>query len=424
MKIEVQDVSEVKKTMTIEVPAEMVEHERDHVLRGYASQANIPGFRKGKAPLSVISGRFAKEVADDVRERVLTKAYAEAAKEKGFSPIADPTLDEVNDEEGSFSFTTTFEVLPKIELKDYKGLDVEARKLEVEDAEIDKTLEEIRQSRTQMVTEEGRKASTGDVVVCDIHGTPEEGEVFDRERMMIEVGQTDNLPAFNEQLEGVTAGDEKSFTVEYPKEYPAEELAGTSVAYEIKVHEVKRREVPELDDEFAKDLGEFDDLAALKARIREDLEHRQKHEIEGETRNKLVESLLEAHPISLPEVLVEHEIRGRLEELVRNLMQQGMDPEKAGLDWKEIREKQEEPARKSVHARLVLDEIAKAESIEVTPDEFQQRIQRDAASMGQKPEDVLSHLDKGPGRQVIVDQLLREKSLDLVQGSANIRTEE
>ena len=137
-----------------------------------------------------------------------------------------------------------------------------------------------------------------------------------------------------------------------------------------------------------------------------------------------VDNVLEAHPVVLPDVLVEHEVRGRLEELVRNLMQQGMDPEKAQLDWKEIRENQEEPARKSVHARLLLDAIAKAESIEANPDEFQQRIERDAASMGQKPEEVLAHLDKGPGRQVIIDQILREKSLDLVQGSANIRTEE
>jgi trigger factor len=425
MKIELSDVSAVKKIMTVEVPPEMVEKERDEIMRGYAAKATIPGFRKGKAPLSVIRTRFAKELREDVRERVLTRAYAEAAKEKGLRPIADPILDEVKDDEGQpFTFKTTFEVMPEFELKKYKGIEARERRVSVGDDDVQKTLEELQQSRTQLVVEEGRMAFTGDVLVADTEGTPEDGEPFKRERMLIELGASDNLPAFNEQLEGLGAGDEKSFSVDYPDEYGAKELAGKTVAYKVTVHEVKRREVPEIDDEFAKDLGEFDDLDALKARVREDLEARQRNEIEGEVRNSLLQKLLTDHPVVLPEALVEHEIRQRLEELARNLVMQGVELEKAGLDWKEIREKQVDPARKSVHARLLLDAVARAENLEVSEAELNERIENDARQMGQKPAELRQRMEQSGGPKPLMSQLLREKSLDLIKTSANISTEE
>jgi len=425
MKIELNDVSAVKKIMTVEVPPDVVDEERNSIIKGYRAKARIPGFRQGKAPTSVIRTRFAKELREDVRERVLTRAYSEAAKEKGLRPIADPVLDEVHDEDGKpFTFKTTFEVLPEIELKNYKEIEVRERKASVGDADVEKALEELQQSRTQLVAEEGRKAVTGDVLVADMEGTPEEGESFKRERMMIELGATDNLPAFNEQLEGLSGGDEKSFSVDYPAEYAAKELAGKTVAYELKVHEVKRREVPEIDDEFAKDMGEFDDLAALRARIHEDLEARQRHEIDGEVRQSLLQKLLIEHPVALPEVLVEQEIRQRLEELARNLVMQGVELEKADLDWKEIRAKQEEPARKAVHARLVLDAVARAENLRVSDEELNERIEHDARQMGQKPAELRQRLEQSGGPEILISQLVREKSLDLIKTFANISTEE
>ena len=425
MKIELNDISTVKKSMTIEVPPEVVDTERDRIVHGYAAKAKIPGFRPGKAPMAVIRARFAKELKEDLRERVLSRAYAEAAKEKGLRPITDPILDEIHDEEGQpFKFKTTFEILPEIELKNYKEIEVRERKLAVDAADVRKMLEELQKSRTQLVTEEGRLATTGDVLVADIEGTPDEGEPFKRENMMIELGATDNLPAFNDQLEGLGAGDSKSFCVDYPKDYGAQELAGKTVAYKLAIHEVKRSEVPEIDDEFAKDLGDFDDLKALEARVREDLEARQRHEIDGEVRQALMLKVLTEHPIVLPEALVEQEIRSRLEELARNLVRQGLDLEKADLNWKEIREKQDEPARKSVHARLLLDAVARAEDLKITDEELNQRIEQDARQMGQTPQELRKGLEQAGGPELLISQLLREKSLDLIKTSANISIEE
>jgi trigger factor len=425
MKIDLTEVSPVKRRMEIEVDAGEVARETDTVLRDYARKAKVPGFRPGKVPLSVIRARFAREVEEDVRERVVQRFYQEAAREKDLRPLGDPVLEEVEHVAGEpLRFKTTFEVLPEVEVKDYKGIEARRPAIAVGEAEVDEALENLRQSRVQLITEPEREAVTGDVIVADVDGKPAGGESFRREGMMLEVGATDSLPAFNEHLLGLKAGAELSFSIEYPPEYGAKELAGKPVEYELVVHEVKRREVPELDDEFAKDLGEFDDLVALKAQVRKDLEARKKGEADQTVRQTLLDRVLLANPIVLPDILVEQEIRHRLEELVRQMMMQGLDPEKTELDWKALRERQEAPARKSVHARLILDAIGRAESLEVGEDEIEERLRRDARAIGESPQKLRARLEKHSGVEVLRDQLVREKSLDLLTSVANIQNEE
>jgi trigger factor len=375
--------------------------------------------------LSVIRSRFKKEVEDDVRDRVMSRSFREAAREHGLRPLGDPVVDEVKDEEGEpFRFKVSFEILPEIEVKDYKGVEVLRESDAVAEIDVDNALEELRQSRSQLKTEEGRAAVTGDVIVCDLEGEPADGEPFRRERIFVEVGATANPPTFNEKIEGAKAGDELDFTVDYPAEYENPDLAGKAVRYRVRVHEVKVREVPALDDEFAKDLGDFDDLAALRARVREDLESQKKREVEQKLRQAVLDKVLLQNPAVLPDALVEDEIRHRLEQIIRRLYMQGVDPEKVELDWKKLREQQEEPARKSVHARLVLDALARAESIEVAPKEVEERIRRDAQAVGEKVDAFKKRLKEHGGAEVVRSQLVREKSLDLLTAVANIRIEE
>jgi trigger factor len=251
MKIELSDVSPVKKNMAVSAGPDVIVTERKAVLRRYAKEAKVPGFRRGKVPLSVIEARFAKEVDEDVKERLVARLYTEAVKEKGLTPLGDPALEEVIYAENEpFSFKTSFEVLPEFELKKYKGVEARRPEVEVTDKEVDDSLEELRQAQTKLVSEEGRKASTGDVVVADVEGVPEDGEPYNREGVMLEIGGTSNLPEFNDALEGAGAGDELEFPVSYPEEYEHKPLAGKTVQYKMKIHEVKRKEVPELDDEF------------------------------------------------------------------------------------------------------------------------------------------------------------------------------
>jgi trigger factor len=421
MKIDLTDLSPVRKRLSVEVAVEDVERETESVLKGYRKKARIPGFRPGKAPMAVVRSHYAKEVKDEVRDRIVSTSFHEAAKEKDLEPLGDPSLEDLSFEEGQpLTFKTVFEVLPKIELKGYRDVDVTRPTKKVADDEVGAALEDLRKARVQLVGEEGREAVKGDVVYVDVEGLPAGGEPLQRERMPIEVGAEQNLEAFNEKLLGARAGAELEFPVDYPADYGAKNLAGKSVVYRLSVKEVKRPVLPDLDDEFAKDLGEFADLAALEARVREDLEERKKAEAEAATRQAVLEKVLIENPIVLPEVLINEEIRRRLEGLVRNLIAQGVEPDQAKIDWNELRQQQEEPARKSVHARLILDEVGRVEKVEVDEQEIDARIREDAARIGEKPEKLRAELRKHAGREALVAQLVREKSLDYLTSVANI----
>jgi trigger factor len=431
MRVDLTEQSPVKKSLAFEIEAEELSRETHSVLQGYAAKARIPGFRPGKAPLSMIHARFKKEVADDVRERVMTRAFRDATREHGLRPLGNPVVEDVEDAEGQpFRFKLSFEVLPDVEVKSYEGVEVRRPKAVVEDAAVDRTLEELRQSRTRLVNAEGRGAENGDVLVCDLAGTPAEGEPFKRERMFIEVGSAQNPPGFNEKLVGVRPEQDLDFTVEVPAPSeagaaePAEGATGKPVRYELHVHEVKAKQVPELDDEFARDLGDFPDLAALRARVRQDLEARAQREADERVRQAVLEKVMLENPIVLPDVLVEDEVRHRLEDLVRRMYAQGIDPEKVELDWKKLRDQQEQGARRSVHARLILDAVARAKGLAVSAEEFEQRIRKDAEAIGEAYSTVRKRLEEGSGSEVIRAQLVREKALDLLTAVANIQNEE
>ena len=422
MKIDLTNLSPVKKRMSVEVAPEALEREAASLLRNYRKKARIPGFRQGKAPASVIRARFSKELEDDLRERVVSASFRSAAKEKGLRPLGDPALEEVTHEEGEpLTFQTTFEVLPKIELQGHQGVEVSRQTTKVSDEELGQTLQELRQSRVQLIVEPERQAVEGDVVLVDVEGSPEDGESFRRERLPIEVGAQSNLPEFNEKLLGVQSGAELEFPVQYPADYGSSHLAGRRVGYRLKVHEVKRPELPELDDEFAKDLGEFDDLAALREKLRQDLHARKRHEADGAVRQSVLDKVLIENPVILPEVLVDAEVRRRLQEIVRNMMLEGLEPEKVEVDWAELRKRQLEPARKAVHTRLILDAVAEAEQLQVEDSEIEERIDRDAERMGQSPAKLRAELKRHSGRQALIAQLVREKSLDYLTSVANIQ---
>jgi trigger factor len=214
------------------------------------------------------------------------------------------------------------------------------------------------------------------------------------------------------------------FRAEYPEKSGGEGLAGKPVDFRLRIHEVKRRELPKLDDEMAKDLGEFEDLASLRARVREDLEARKRHEAERSLRQTLMDKILLENTVMLPEVLVEREVIRRLEDIARSMVMQGIDPEKSEIDWKELRKAQEEPARKSVHARLVLDAIAEAEDIKLEPRAVDERIRLEAQRIGESPDKLKTRLREQSGLEALTTQLLREKTLDYLTSVANIHSEE
>jgi trigger factor len=425
MKIELTDVSPVKKTMEVEVDAEDVSKETEAVLRRYTSQVQLPGFRQGKAPVAIVRKRFAKEIEDDVRERMISRLWREATQEKGLLPLGDPVLEELKHEEGApFRFKTTFEVLPKFEVKDYKAVEAREPSAAVDDKDVADALESIRQGAARFVADEARLAEPGDVVVADLTEQPEGGEPKTRERIVLEVGARENPDAFNAKLGGAKTGSVLDFEVSYPGDHAAAQLAGKKVSYRIAVHEVKRKEIPLLDDDLAKDLGEFADLPALRERVRSDLADKKAAAARSAVRQAVLDKVLLSNPIVLPEVLVEEEIQHRLEDMVREMMFHGVDPRTMNLDWKQLRDRNEEPARKVVHARLVLDAIGIAEGVRVDRGELDRRIRVEAERIGESYDTVRERLAKGGGLQALETQMVREKSLDLITSVANIQKAE
>jgi trigger factor len=422
MKIEITDLSPVKKSLAVEVDAEEVSKETEAVLRRYTGQVRLPGFRQGKAPADLVRKRFAKEIDDDVRERLISRLWREATSEKGLIPLGDPVLEDLKHERGMpFGFKTTFEVLPRFEVKDYRGVEAKAPVSRVEDRDVDEALESIRQSHARYVVDEARLAEPGDIIVADLDEQPEGEDAKKRERMVLEVGAPGNPEPFNARILGAKAGATLAFTADYTAENAPSALAGKTVSYRILVHEVKRKEVAPLDDELARDLGDFADLDALKSRVRSDLGERKAALSRSAVRQAILDKVLEANPIPLPDVLVEEEIQHRLEDMVREMMFHGVDPRKAELDWKQLRDRNEEPARKIVHARLVLDAIASAEGVKVDRKDVDERLRREAERLSDSYDELRLRLSKSGGLQALETQMVREKSLDLITSIANIQ---
>ena len=422
MKIEITDLSPVKKSLAVEVGVEEVSKEAEAVLRRYAGQVRLPGFRQGKAPVDMVRKRFAKEIDDDVRERLISRLWREATSEKGLIPLGDPVLEDLKHEHGMpFGFKTTFEVLPKFEVKDYRGVEAKTPLSRVEDSDVAEALESIRQSHARYVADEARLAEPGDVIVADLDEQPEGEEAKKREGLVLAVGGPGNPEPFNANILGAKTGAALAFEVDYPADHAAPALAGKKVAYRLLVHEVKRKEIPPLDDDLAKDLGEFESLLALTARVRSDLEERKAAMARSGVRQAILDKVLVANPIPLPDVLVEEEVQHRLEDMVREMMLHGVDPRKMELDWKQLRDRNEEPARKIVHARLVLDAIASAEGVTVDRRDLEERIRREAERIGEGYDGLRLRLSKGGGLQALETQMVREKSLDLITSIANIQ---
>lgn len=424
MRAEFVDVNETRKTLSVEIPSEVVEAEIDRVARDYSRKARIPGFRPGKVPARVVRTRFKDQILHDVAHDLVPRAVDEALREKGVEPVSTPDIREVVVEEGKpMTFTATFDTLPPFEVGDLSTIALTRPSAAVADSAVEDALQRLRQRAARYEPVEGRGIIDGDIVTVDITRTDSEGATDTHSDVAIEIGASANPPGFDAQLLGAEAGSNKTFALTFPADYQAAELAGKEVTYAVSVKDLKRRTLPELDDEFAKDMGEFENLEALRARVRADLEHEAKHTQENEVRGGLMKQLATRVPFEIPVSLVEREIDRRMEDFASRLMQQNIDPRQAGVDWGAFRESQRETAKEAVGSALVLDEIARKENLAATDDEVEQKIARYAERTGRTPAAVRATLEKEGGISRIYAGLRREKSVDYVMTRATISGE-
>jgi trigger factor len=421
MKTEFLDVSETRKQLVVEIPSAVVDAEIERVARDYGKAARIPGFRPGKVPPKVVRQRFRDQILHDVAHDLIPKAVDDALRQQGVEPVDTPDIRDVLVEEGQpLKFTANFETVPAFDPGDAASLRLRKSKVAIDEDAVVQAVERLRQRAARYEPVEGRPAEPTDTLVVDlVREAP--GEVPDRhESVSIEIGAASNPPGFDDQVVGMSVGEGKRFPVEYPADYTITEMAGTTVFYTVTLKDIKKRVVPELDDEFAKDLGEFDTLEALRGRVRQDLTAEAERAAERDVRNQLLSQLAARVSFDVPEALIDREIERRTEDFARRLLDQGIDPRQAGVDWQAFRDNQRQPAREAVASALVLDEVARREHLTVESGEVEAEIEKYAASTGRTSQAVRARLEKDGGISRIYMGLRREKAVDFLQAHATI----
>jgi trigger factor len=408
------------RELVIDVPADEVGKTFRRVVRGYQKYARFPGFRPGKAPESVVRRKFASEIRKEVIDNLLPERFNSGVLELGIRPVGQPQVTELNVEDGQpLHVKAVFEYVPQISIEGYEAVTVEKPSVDVTDEEFQRELQELRESRATIEpVEEDRALADGDWAQISYSGAvvgEDETAPVANEDTLVEVGGKNTMDAFNTVLRGAKPGKELTAEVEYPADYPEARLAGKKVAYEVTVKAIKRRIVPELSDDFARELGNYESLDDLESRVREHMANRKRRSIEAETKDKLFAALIEKYPFPVPESLVQDQVDHRLERGLRALAAQGMEADQMRkLDFARLRAAQRDGAMAEVKAFLLMDRIADVEDITVSDEEVDHEVQLAALQSGETPEALRERLTKDGGLARIREQMKREKTANLL----------
>jgi trigger factor len=413
-----------RKELELEIPAEEVTKATEKVAKDFAKVARVPGFRPGKAPISLIKKRFADDIKGEVLQTLVPEHVEKAVAEQKLTPVSQPQVDKLEYNEGQpVKFRASFEVLPEFSLGNYKDLEIEMPELTITDESVASTLAEMQQRAATFAPVEGRTVQNDDFVQVKLAGTPEGGgEPLNAESVLCHVGAEETMEPFNENLRGANIGDHKNFDVEYPADYPDAKLAGKKFHYSVDVLGIKTKKLPELNDEFAKDVSEATSLDELKTKIREGLEHERDHRLKELQREKVLAELVKQHDFPVPESLVEHQMDVRLERVVRSLAQQGVDPRAVNVDWVSLRKRQEDRAKDDVKAELVIDRIATEEKIEVADEELEHELEHMGSHSGESAEVIRARLTKQGALDRMKAKLRSDKTVDWLAQNARVKT--
>jgi trigger factor len=412
-----------RRELELEIPAEDVTKATDRVAKEIARVARVPGFRPGKAPVSLVKRRFADDIKGEVLQTLVPERVEKAVAEQKLSPVSQPQVDKLDFSEGQpLKFRAVFDVLPEFELSTYKGLEIEMPAMDITDEDVSKALEETRERAAAFAPVEGRAVENGDFAQLKLVGTPQAGgEPLQADSVLCHVGAEETMEPFNENLRGANIGDHKEFDVDYPADYPDEKLAGKKFHYAADITGIKTKKLPELNDDFAKDVSDATTLDELKTKIRESLEHQRDHRQKDLQRERVIGELVKLHDFPVPDSLVQQQMDVRLERVVRSLAQQGIDPRAVNLDWAALRGRQEERARDDVKAELIIDRIASNEKIDVTEEEVQHELDHLASHSGESTEAIRARLTKQGALDRMRAKLRSDKTLDWLAQNANVR---
>lgn len=417
-----------RREIQVEVPADVVASETDKVVQNLAKMARLPGFRRGKVPTSVVRSRFAEEIKSEVVDKLVPRYFQQETERQKLIPVSQPRVTDLHLHDGEpLRFKATFEVLPEIEVSGYQDIRVERPDATVSDEDVSNALEHIREQHATFIDIEGSPVADGDYVQAAFTGKPKgsaggpEGAVADDakpvsvDEVMIEVGGKNTVREFSDNLRGATAGDVRTFEVSYPADFNDQRLAGKTFEYTVTVKAVKQKQLPELNEEFAKQLGEFKSVDEVKARIREGMEQEKRHEAEHQAKDKIVDELVKRYQFEVPESLVERQVDIRLERGLRALAAQGMKAEELRkMDLNRLRAGQQEAAAREVKASLLLDRIAEQENIRVSDEEIDKEVEALAQQSGQTADSIRARLTRDGAIERIRDRIRNDKALNFL----------
>jgi len=429
LQIAVADLSQCRKGLTVEVSVEEVNAAFEKTYGAYARHLKIPGFRPGRVPRELIKQRFAKEAEEEVVQSLVPEALQAAVAEHMLRVVGEPQIDALSISQGEpLKFRATFEVMPEFELKEYKGLKLTKRVATVTDEDVEHTLDHLRQSAAEFVPVEDRPSRDGDFVSVNLVGKyvePPEEEDLKSDDVQIEVGANNVQPEFNENLRDVKAGDVREFRVKYPEDFSAEGLAGKTLDFTATVVAIREKEAPELDDEFARDFGDYENLQQLRDRIRENLTASAESRADSGLREEVVKRILEDYDFEVPSALVEPQAADRAREFAYLLMRNGVPPQTIKeIDWEGRMNEFRPLAARDVRSALVFDKIGEAEKVDVSRWEVEAEIERMASMSGEPADQLKARLTKDDSLSSIEHRLRHQRALEAVLKHAEVTVEE
>jgi len=405
-----------KHSLEISVPLDEVESETGKVVSSFQAKAKLPGFRPGKAPASLIRKQFQGDIRQKVLENLIPRHLQKRVKEEDLHVVGRPDITKVKFDDGApLEFTAELEVSPEIELQEYKDLTVPYHEPEVTEEDIAQRIESIRQRKAEYINIDPRPLEDGDfalVSLATVGGV--EGDAVKQDELMIEIGGAETVQGFSEGLRGASPGEDREFDVSYPEDYGQAKLAGRTVRFHSNVKGIRRKELPEVNDEFAKDLGDYQSLEELKETIRKTIFSERQYEGQQEAKNKLVDSLVDLHNFPVPEAYVDRQIQTRAEQLLGTMESQGADIKNMKLDWQKIKESLREKAVREVKASLLLGKIAERESIAPTQAEVDREVERIARQNREPLAAVKFRMEKDGSMNRIAAHIQTDKTLNFL----------
>ena len=417
--------NDCKREIEVLVPAEEVARKTEAIVQKFQKLARIPGFRKGHVPATVIRQRFSEDIKSEVVEALVPQHFRKETDRQGLYPVSQPQVTDLHIHDGEpLRFKATFEVMPEIPVEGYKELRAEHPEIAVTDEEVNRAIEEIREQHATYTPIEDRTLGEGEFAQVSLEGNPKgaegapakDGAPIKMDEILVEIGGKNTLPEFTENLRGASAGDERTFDVKYADDYSDKRLAGTTFVYKVKVQALKAKALPELNDDFAKELGnDFQTIDQVKHRIREQMETEKRQTIEREGKEKLMADLVKRNEFKVPDALVERQVDLRLERGLRALAAQGMKPEDMkGMDFNRLRAGQREGAEQEVKSSLLLERIAELEKLEASDEELDREIESISKQTKQTTEAVRARLTEDGALDRIRHRIRNEKALEFL----------